>query len=183
MVGLRDSQRVFVQEVNAGGEVRRLGVVRQPPRLVWLLAIALLAAGVVLLLSGHGGFDGAFGVLIAFLVLVGAAVFIQRISKPPAAFGFNPDGVYARQQGWIPWARVRRIEVRRRRAPLGGWRTTLWVGFEPSDENTAVDTDGLAWTSITPGWGPNRVAELAARLESLWVKGDRREPEKPETER
>jgi hypothetical protein len=181
MIGLRGSQRVVLQEVNVGGEVRRMGVVRQPPRLVWIVAVALLVVGVVLLLSGHGGFDGAFGVLIAFLVLVGAAAVIQRLSKPAVAFGYNPDGVYAGRQGWIPWVQVRRIEVRRRRAPLGGWRTTLWVGFEPHDEDTTVAAGELAWTSVTPGWGTNRVADLAARLETLWARAPGAGSERPET--
>ncbi len=151
----------------ADGELRRVGVVRRPLNLAWVALGVAVLIGAIVLLAGHGGYDGALGIVIAFAVLVGAAVAIQRVTNPRVAFGFNPDGVYDRTQGWIPWAQVRRIEVRRYRRLLGS-QTVVWLAYQrPAGDSPA---DGEGWVAVRPGWGPKRTTELAARLEALWTQ-------------
>lgn len=162
------SPSLSLRQVLADGEVRRVGVVRRRLSLAWIAPGVVLLIGVAVLLSGHGGFDGAFGIVIAIAVLVAAAIGIQRLTSPRVAFGFNPDGIYERAEGWIPWIEVRRIEVRRHRAVLGA-QTVVWLAYQrPAPADAGDDLGEERWVAVRAGWGPRRTTELAARLEALW---------------
>ena len=154
------------------GRLRPLLVVRRPSRLLRWAGVVVASALVVAIAAGRGGSeDGTAGAFIAMAVLLGGAIAIQRIAKPPTLIGFDPEGVYSPRRGWIEWVRVRRIEVRGTGNWLTGRRTVVWLAYQP-DEDAAKEDEGAAkesvWLAVNPGWPRPRTLALATDMERHW---------------
>ena len=157
--------------MRTGDEVRRLAIVKRPVRGGLLLLGAVAALAVIVAAGRGGGEDGALGVAMALAVLVGGAVFIQRVSQSRLLFGFNPDGFWTPSAGWLGWNRIRHIEVRRTQSLVAGRRLTLWVRYlvEGDDEHEA-------WLAATPGIGQRGTLGLVEEMERCWRAAARPAP-------
>lgn len=162
--GTGNPSSVKLRPVPIGDESRRMAVIPKPPNGLWAFIIPPLILAGVVLLRGHGGFDGAFGLVVALVVLLLGTVVLQAIISPKVPFAFDPEGIYDSEQGWIPWKAVTEIQVRRYRG--GGGEAAVWIAFERSD--------GEAWVRVHPGWGVKRVGLLVDRLEHLWDQAKNR---------
>ena len=162
---------------------------------VVLAGLAVLLAAVVAEGRG-GGQDGALGIGIALVVLIGGAVCIQRLGRVRVLIGFNPDGLWAPSCGWLAWGRVRHIEVRQTSNPLTGRHHTLWVRYQPVPEaEPEGDRDGKsglgtakagtgregtgkeiadAWLDAKPGLRQAKAMALVDEMERCWVAATRR---------
>jgi hypothetical protein len=131
---------VIPHYLEVGGRTRQLMAVRaRPANAPWVVGLVVAAAVVAAILEGRGGAqDGMLGVVMALVLLCGAAYFLQRIFRSRITAGFDTDGIFSPAGGWVLWRQVRRIEVRRMGNLVTGRRAVIWVAYQPFVDDLLV---------------------------------------------